>query len=95
VLVSAAIFVAAVALGQRGTIVVPLEQVPGPARAAIEGEAQGQPILAVTASAGDGSDVVYEALVQGQSNTVGVAVDERGRRVARFIMPEARGVDGR
>ena len=94
-LVSSAIFVAAVALGQRGTIVVPVEQVPPAARQAIEREAEGRPILAVTMRAGDGSDTVYEALVQGQSGTVGVAIDERGRRVARFITPGARGLDGR
>jgi hypothetical protein len=81
-------------MGTLGETTVAVEDMPAAARAALESQAQGRPILAVTARAGPGSDTVYEALVAGDQADVDVAVDQRGRIVARFILPRATGIDG-
>jgi hypothetical protein len=78
-----------------GESILGLGDVPPPARAVLEAQASGRPILAVSARAGPADDIIYEALVAGDTADVDVAVNQRGQIVARFILPRAAGLDGR
>jgi hypothetical protein len=78
-----------------GGVAIDERGLPAPARAAIERQAAGRPIVSLTARAGPGAEVVYEADVRGPTANVVIAVDGRGQSRGRFILPRAVGVEGR